>query len=375
MEKPHIPSSLPPVGLARLYSSAFVRLLGEANRALARLGELPHLLPNPDLLASPLLKREAVLSSRIEGTQTTLAQLFKYEARLSDANAGGQDAREVSNYVKALHQGTRDVERFALSHRTITGMHRVLLAGARRDQGVPGRYRTFQNYIAPTGTPIERATYVPPPPQDVPSLMGTLEAYMNRRAVLEDPLVQCGLVHYQFEAIHPFGDGNGRIGRLLIPLFFYERKIIGYPLAYVSEFFEQRRKEYYERLRAVSEQKSWKPWLLFFLQAIKTQSEDTHRRGESVFRLYKESHETVRRTSQSPHAVALVDHLFRHPLTAAPFLSKELRVTSVTAMRLLEQFARQGLLERSRGVMRRPKNPRPVRVYVFRKLMRIVSAA
>lgn len=375
MEKPHIPSSLPPVGLSHLYSAAFIRLLGEANRALARLGELPHLLPTPDFLAAPLLKKEAVLSSRIEGTQTTLAQLLKYEARLADAKAGDQDAREVSNYVKALHRGMDDIDRFALSHRTIAGMHRVLLAGARRDQGVPGQYRTFQNYIAPPGTPIERATYVPPPPQDVPSLMGKLEAYMNRRDVLEDPLVQCGLLHYQFEAIHPFGDGNGRIGRLLVPLFFYERKIIGYPLVYVSEFFEQRRKEYYEHLRAVSAQKNWKAWLVFFLQAIKDQSETTHRRGESIFHLYKESHETVRRTSQSPHAIALVEHLFRHPVTAAPFLSKSLAVTPVTAMRLLEQFARQGLLDRSQGVMRRPKNPRPVRVYAFRKLMQIISAA
>lgn len=372
MKNPFIPPPLPP-DLSGIYTPDFVRRLGEANRALAKLGELPNLLPNTDLLAAPLLRKEAVSSSAIEGTQTTLAELYKYEAKIEDKAIRKEDAREVEGYVKALHQGMEDVKNLSLSLRTVKNMHKVLLESARKDQGVPGEFRNFQAYIAPPGTPIEQATFIPVPPLEVAPLMDALEQYMNNKKALDDIIVRCGLIHYQFEAIHPFGDGNGRIGRLLIPLFFYEMGAIEYPLVYVSEFFEKDRRIYYDRLLNISERNDWQGWLSYFLEAVRTQAEATARRGKAIIELYKNYHEIIRQDMQSSNAVALVEHIFRHPYTAAPFVKKKMNVSPVTAMRLLEQFARRGLLKRSKGVMKRQKFSRPVRLYVFEKLISIVN--
>lgn len=372
MKKPFIPGILPP-DLSVIYTLDFIRLLGEANRSLARLGELPHLIPNTDLLAAPLLRKEAVLSSKIEGTQTTLSELFKYEAQISDTDVKREDAKEVENYVKALHQGMEDVGKIGLTIRTIKNMHKVLLTGVRNEQGVPGEFRDFQNYIAPRGTPIEQATYMPPPPQEVTRLMDEFESYLSQKETIEDPIIQSGLLHYQFEAIHPFGDGNGRIGRLLIPLFFYERSVIKYPLVYISEVLEQNHKTYYELLRGITEEGGWGNWLRFFVEAIKNQSDATHKRGEAIIELYRKYHEWARNEMQTVNATVLVEHIFRHPYTAAPFVSKRLKVAPPTAMRLLEKFADAKILDRSRGVIKRPKFPRPVRLYIFKELIDIIN--
>jgi Fic family protein len=374
---PYIPPKLPPA-LDNLYTPAFVKILGEANRALAKLGELSRILPtNIDLLAAPLLRKEAVLSSKIEGTQTTLSELFKYEAKLEDKNVNKADAKEVENYVKALHRGMEDVRKFSLSTRTITAMHETLLSGVRNEQGIPGKYRDFQKYIAKRGfipeQVREHATYVPPPPQEVQRLMGELENYINSKESDEDPIIKCALIHYQFEAIHPFGDGNGRIGRLLIPLFFYEREIIRYPLLYISEFFENNLQDYYGLLKDVTENGAWVEWIRFFVEAIKTQSEKTYRRGEAIMALHKEYQEKIRKEGQSANAVALIDHIFRFPYTAAPLVATRLRVSHQTAMRLLEQFARLGMLDIKQGRIKRPKFSRPVRLFVFRKLIDIIN--
>ena len=364
---------LPP-DLSGIYTPDFVRSLGEANRALAKLGELPHLLPNPDLLAAPLLRKEAVLSSKIEGTQTTLAELYKYEAKLEDKNIKKDDAKEVENYVKAMHRGMDDVKKLSLSLRTIKNMHEVLLAGVgRKDQGVPGQFRDFQAYIGPPGTPIEDATYVASPQQELNGLTGEFEKYLNNPDVIEDPIIQCGLIHYQLEAIHPFGDGNGRIGRLLIPIFFYARDIIGYPLVYISEYFEIDRQAYYDRLLMVSEKGDWKNWLLFFINGIKKQSEKTCNRGIEIVKLYKQVHEIVREKMQSSNSVALVEHIFKNPFTVAPILCEKLHISHATAMRLLEQFVDLGILNKSGAFIKRPGSSRPVKLYSFDSLTKIIN--
>ncbi|OGY41604.1 MAG: hypothetical protein A2Y82_01300 [Candidatus Buchananbacteria bacterium RBG_13_36_9] len=371
MKTPYIPTILPP-NLDSVYTQDFVKSLCEANRALAKLSELPHLLPNVDLLSAPLLRKEAVLSSKIEGTQTTLSELYKYEAQIGD-DVKKEEAKEVENYVKAMHKGMEDITNLSLSLRTIKNMHAVLLHEVRNEQGEPGEFRNFQNYIAPRGTPFENATYVPPPPQEIPNLMGMLEKYLNDKDVKEDPIIQCALLHYQFEAIHPFGDGNGRIGRLLIPLFFYERGIIKAPLIYVSEFLEQNHQDYYALLRNISEQNDWVPWLRFFIEAIKIQSNVTHRRAEEIIDLYRNYHQKILEKAQSSNAVALVEHIFKYPYTAAPFVSKKIGVSHQTSMRLLERFVELGALKRVQGRMKRPKFSRPVRLYVFQELIDIVN--
>jgi len=372
-KSPYIPPPIPPK-LEGLYVPDFVRSLGEANRALARLGELPSLLPNLDLLAAPLLRKEAILSSKIEGTQTTLGDLYKYEAKIDDHNVNRGQAKEVENYVKAMHRGMDDLSTLSLSLRTIRNMHGVLLQGVRNEQGVPGEFRNFQNYIAPRGTPIEEASYVPPAPQHVLELMSQMEVYLNKNDVVEDPIIQCGLLHYQFEAIHPFGDGNGRIGRLLVPLFFFERGIIGYPLVYISEFCERHDGDYRLLLRNVSEKQEWKPWLRFFVEAVKTQSGAIHKRGRKIIDLYREYHEQATKLSHSSNAVALVDHLFKSPYTAAPVVAKRLRITQATAMRLLESFLKADILTSRQGRVVRPKYSRPVRLFVLQKLIDILNS-
>jgi len=369
MKNPFTPPLLPP-DLKNIFIPDLVKLLGEANRSLARLGELPHILPDTDHLAAPLLRKEAVSSSAIEGTQTTLAELYKHEANILTGATESTDAKEVENYVKALHKGMQDVKNFGLSTRVLKAMHKVLMTGVRNEQGVPGEYRDFPVHIAPKGTPIEQATFVPPSSLEIDRLMKDLENYMNNVSSLEDPIIQCALAHYQFEAIHPFGDGNGRIGRLLIPLLFYHQKVIAYPLIYVSEFFERDRKEYYARLLAISETGDWDGWIKYFLRAIKNQSELTYRRGEAIIKLYKEHHDLVRKEMSSSNSVALVDHIFHHPYTAAPFLAFQLKVNQVTAMRLLERFATLGILKRSSGKYRKRK----VRVFGFTRFIEIINS-
>ena len=375
MKHPYSPPHLPPK-LENLYTSDFIYLLGEANRSLAKLGEMPNILPNEklvDRLAAPLLRKEAILSSKIEGTQTTMGELLKYEAQISDVKEKDEKSheanKEVENYVKAMHKAMQDIKQISLTLRTIKNMHEVLLSGARRDQGVPGEFRDYDAYIGPPGTPKELATYVASPPEKVLDLMNGLENYINKKNTLEDPLVQCALIHYQFEAIHPFGDGNGRIGRLLVPLFFYYKDIIKYPFVYVSEFFETNHQEYYSRLLNVTENNDWKGWIEFFLKAIREQSETTNKRGQSIIQLYKKTQDIVHEASQSSNAIFMVEHIFQHPYTVAPLISKQLKIAPKTARSLAEKFISLGLLRPGKGKW----GSRPVKVYVFTSLLDIIK--
>ena len=373
MKKPYIPPQLPP-DLSQIYKGDFILLLGEANRELARLGELPNLLPNINLaerLAAPLLKKEAVLSSKIEGTQTTLSELFKHEAQISDVEKQddiSKQAKEVENYVRAMHEGMNEIKKLSLSLRTLKNMHRVLLAGVRNDQGIPGEFRDFDAYIGPKGTPIELATYVASPPAEVNKLMHKLESYIHEPSE-EDAIIQCALLHYQFEAVHPFGDGNGRIGRLLIPLFFFYKEIIKYPLIYISEYFEKNHAEYYSRLQAVTEKGDWEGWIRFFLNGIITQSRTTFDRGEAIIDLYKQYHDRNFFNLQSPFTMELIQHIFSFPYTAAPFLAHQAKMSKKTARSLLENMTLKNLLVPSRGYYRKY----PVKIYEFRDLLKIIN--
>jgi Fic family protein len=256
-----VPDPLPP----RLSTDwDLANLLSRADRALGELSGLARNLPNPHLLIGPFVRREAVLSSRIEGTQASLSDLFYFEAAHSEKTAlpkkPPSDVQEVTNYVKALEYAPKRIKDLPLSLRLIRELHEILLSGVRGEHWTPGEFRRSQNWIGPPGCTLIDATFVPPPPQDMMEALGQLEKYLHMPSNLP-PLVHIALVHYQFEVIHPFLDGNGRIGRLLISLLLCHEGLIDQPFLYLSAFFEHRRPNYYQRLLDISTGGKWRQWI------------------------------------------------------------------------------------------------------------------
>ncbi|WP_287418153.1 Fic/DOC family N-terminal domain-containing protein, partial [Oceanithermus sp.] len=252
------PDPLPP---KLEWTSELVRALAEAERALGELAGLGRTLPNPYLFTQPFLRREAVLSSRIEGTQASLADLYAFEAQpaLFALPEQRNDVLEVRNYVRALEHGLARLRELPLCLRLLREMHAILLEGARGQNRAPGEFRRVQNWIGGSGS-IEDAVYVPPPPGEILSALDALEKYLNGESPYP-ALVDVALVHYQFEAIHPFLDGNGRIGRLLITLMLIERGLLHEPLLYLSAYFERQREHYYRLLLEVSQKGAWEAWV------------------------------------------------------------------------------------------------------------------
>src|SRR5215210_6228035 len=261
-----VPESLPP----KLdYGPPLAAALSEADRTLGELAGLGRTLPNPYLLTRPFLRREAVLSSRIEGTRASLVDLFAFEVEppLFAEPERSDDVQEVGNYVRALEHSMARLEELPISQRLLQEMHAVLMEGMRGQQRDPGEFRRILNWIGPPGSGLDEATYVPPPPAEIPTALTELERYVHGDTGLL-PLLDIALVHYQFEAIHPFLDGNGRIGRLLITLMLIERDLLPEPLLYLSAYFERHRGAYYDHLLAVSQKGEWEGWLLFFLRGV-----------------------------------------------------------------------------------------------------------
>ena len=240
-----------------------VRLLSEADLALGRLDGLARSLPNPDLFVAMYVRREAVLSSQIEWTQSSLDYLLAFEID-TPGMVQPVDLAETINYVKAMNTGIRLLAELPLSGRLIRGIHEELLAGVRGQERQPGQFRTTQNWIGPADCTIETATFIPPSPDDVPVAFGEMERFLHERAL--PPLVHAGLTHAQFETIHPFLDCNGRVGRLLITLLLVERGVLTRPLLYLSLFLKRNRAEYYDRLGAIRADGDWESWLRFFLR-------------------------------------------------------------------------------------------------------------
>ncbi|MPZ24270.1 MAG: Fic family protein, partial [Dehalococcoidia bacterium] len=250
-------------------SARLVYLLDEASRAVAMLAGVGETLPNPHLLITPFLRREAVSSSAIEDTQASISDLFLYEAAGRDAG----DAREVANYVKAFIHGEQLLEALPLSVRLINQVHATLLTGVRGEDKSPGQIRNDQVWIGRPGTPIEEARFVPAPPNYIADCLADWERFVNESPEIP-PLICCAMMHYQFEAIHPYRDGNGRVGRLLIALFLKATGVLPTPLLYLSDFFERNRTTYYERLNDISSSGSWDDWFAFFLDGVVEQAGD-----------------------------------------------------------------------------------------------------
>lgn len=340
-----VPDPLPP---ALEWTPALVRALSDADRAVGRLAGEGGRLPNPHLLIRPFVRREAVLSSRIEGTQATLGELLAAEAG-AVVSRSPADLREVANYVVALEYGIKRLPKLPLSLRLVRDLHARLMQGVRGNQATPGEFRRSQNWIGPPGCSLSNATYVPPPPSEVIGCLDSWEKFLHVTSL--PPLVQVGLVHSQFEAIHPFLDGNGRIGRLLITLFLVERRILPRPLLYLSAFFEATRRDYYDRLLAVTERGEWEAWIEYFLNGVARQAEDALSRAERINTLLEKWRMAVAGSSSKVPA-ALVNRLTENPYWTIKRVAQRLGVAYTTAERGVERLEALGIVTQTTDAKR-----------------------
>lgn len=324
-------------------------LLADASLALGRLDGLGHTLPNPHLLIRPFARIEAVGSSRIEGTQASLADLYAAEAEvpLLPPSEVRDDAIEVRNYVRALELGLELLGELPISVRLLRRMHAVLMEGVRGRNKAPGELRRGQNWIG--GYDLRSAVYVPPPHHLVPDLLSQLEHYINRENSPHHPLVDLALVHYQFEAIHPFWDGNGRMGRLLITLMLLDKKLLEQPLLYLSSYFEKTRDEYYRLLHRVSTDGDWRSWVAYFLYGVHTQALDALERSARLVELRERYRKTLQGARARGTLLRVVDHLFARPIFTVRQLESELEIRFATANKAVAQLTQAGILTELTG--------------------------
>jgi cell filamentation protein, protein adenylyltransferase len=361
--KPFEPEHLP---VGSLNWTELIPLIGSANRAIAGYEGVLYGVPNPDVLLSPLTTQEAVLSSRIEGTQAELEDVYKFEAgeEVSD-NERRYDIQEIVNYRRALRRAEKLLKDKPLCLNTLLELHSILLDSVRGHNKARGRFRTIQNWIGPENTPIEQAKFVPPVPLRIMEHLTDWENYYH--AEERDPLVQLAIVHAQFETIHPFIDGNGRIGRMLIPLFLYEKKLLSRPNFYLSAYLEAHRDEYVQRLRALGQPASWTQWVMFFLTAIDTQARVNSAQAKSIQDLYERLKKQIIGLTRSQYAVPLLDRLFVHPIFRSSDLTSRKDMPSTPmVMNMLRSLKDAGVLK----VVREGGGSRP-QILAFPELLNL----
>lgn len=356
-----VPGPLP----AKLeFGASLISVLSAADQAVGRLAGVGQMLPNPHLLISPFMRREAVLSSRIEGTQASLTDLFRFEAAAS-VGPNPPDVQEVANYVHALQYALERYAKLPLSLRLIRETHGRLMHGVRGADQASGEFRRVQNWIGSPGSAVDQARFVPPPPMEMNAALGAFEKFLHGGTDLPR-LVRLAMIHYQFEAIHPFLDGNGRIGRLLITFLLCVEGALPGPLLYLSAYFERHRQAYYDHLLAVSQKGDWNEWVAFFLRGVTEQSADAVKRSQQLLNL----RDTFRKRCQSPRASALlltqVDNLFSCPVTSVGHSAKLLNVTPLSAQKNLEKLITVGIVREVTGKQRN-------RVYVAEDIIRALD--
>lgn len=345
------------------FSFEFVRILSEADRGIGVLKSLGKLIPNPNLLVAPYVRKEAVQSSRIEGTQASLSEIFYYEASKEKPKHG--DVLEVLNYVRAMNYGLSRLKELPLSLRLVREIHLKLMEGVRGETMKPGEFRTTQNWIGPPGCSLADATYVPPPAPEMNEALRQWEKFLHAEDSIA-PLIKCALMHYQFEAIHPFLDGNGRVGRLLVTFYLYEKGYLEYPILYLSDFFERYRNEYYDLLLGVSQEGNWDAWLKYFIRAIAEQSKIAEETGYKILNLQKEYRLRLQKESATTPVFQLLDMLFLNPYVSLSGASEYLKITWPTAKSAVERLVKLGML---REVSGRKRN----RIYCFEELLNILA--
>lgn len=338
-----VPNPLPP-NLASDWDLS--RALSEADRNVSELAGLGRMLPNPNLFIRPFLRREAVLSSKIEGTHSDLTDLYMYEGGqltlpgLEPALPEDEDVFEVFNYVRALEAGLSQLEDTRISLWMLCGLHKILLEGVRGQYATPGEFRTRQNWIG--GETIHRAVYVPPPVIELEPALNNLERYFYQDDY--PPLIRLALIHYQFEAIHPFVDGNGRIGRLLLSMLLVSWKLLPLPLLHLSAYIETHRQEYYDLLLKISQAGAWRDWVLFFLRATTAQAVDTSIRIKRIQDLQQLWHQRLMDARAAHSAFQLADRLFENPIITIPNAEHVLEMSHRGAALVVQKLTDLGML-------------------------------
>lgn len=345
-----------------------IPLIGPASAALARYDGILGAIPNATLLLSPLMTQEAVLSSRIEGTQATMSEVLEYEAGIipkDDPNKTA-DIQEVLNYRRAMRHAVDLLEDLPLCQRLLKDAHKVLMEGVRGQNKSPGEYRKIRNWIGPPGSPIEKATYIPISIEELPRAMGEWEHFIHKE--YEDKLVQLSLLHGEFEALHPFLDGNGRLGRMFVPLFLFSSRLIQSPMFYISAYLEAHRDEYYNKLRDISRTNDWTGWCCFFMEAIKEQAIENHAKATAILQLYEEEKDRVIELTRSQYAIRALDFLFNRPIFPSTAFTTESDIPKPTAHRLLNILRDNSML-----YIFKPGEGRKSGVFIYPKLLNIAE--
>jgi Fic family protein len=346
--KAFLPKPLPPEP-SIAFDGELLTLLSEADLALGRLDGSTETLPNPDMFVFMYVRKEAVLSSQIEGTQASLLDVLEFEAQALENGHPG-DVREVINYIDAMNYGLDRLRKLPLSLRLIREIHERLLKDVRGGERTPGEFRRSQNWIGSAGETLSTASYVPPPPHEMLEAVGALEKFLHRSPPMPD-LIKIGLVHSQFETIHPFLDGNGRVGRLLIAFLLCERKILHRPLLYLSFYFKKRRTEYYDRLQTVRDHGDWEGWLKFFLRGVHEVAEEATDTARKILRMREDHRRLIQEQMRGSAAKALsvLESLYAGPIISVQHASSSAGIVFTSANSILQSLANLGLLEETTG--------------------------
>lgn len=357
--QPYVPDRLP---LTNLGFERLIRRVGPANAALARYDGLLQSVINPSVLLSPLTNQEAVLSSKIEGTQATVDEVLEYEAGIEFDAEKVKDIQEVVNYRTALTLAKEALTERPLNLALLRQIHGTVMNSVRGADKSPGQFRVHQNWIGPEGCTIEQASFVPPSPLQLLDHLEAFERYLASDDV--DPLLQVAVVHAQFELLHPFNDGNGRVGRLLIPLFLFQKKALGSPMFYLSEYLESHRDEYYARLRGISQQGDWTGWVEFFLTAITMQAQTNAVRVHGILALYEEMKQRVTELTRSQHALKVLDTLFHRPIFQSSDFVERSGIPKTTSLSFLAWLRDAGIL-----TVLREQSGRRSAIFAFTELL------
>lgn len=344
-----IPAPLSPDPPLKM-DAELTRLLSKADRSLGRLDGVSSVLPNPDLFVAMYVRHEAVLSSQIEGSQNTLEDVLEFELD-TKGHESPKDVAEVVNYIHAMNYGLQRLAELPLSLRLIREIHEKLLKGVRGGKRAPGEFRKNQNYIGPENCTLETATFVPPPVPEMHKALDSLEKFLHDTSF--PLLIHCGLAHAQFETIHPFMDGNGRVGRLLITFLLCQRRVLQRPLLYLSHYLKAHRAEYYDRLMAIRNDGNWEGWLKFFLRGAFEVSEAATATARAILELREQHRQTIaEKASSSAISLRLLDYLFEQPIMTIRLAEKRLHCSYVTANKAIDQLAELDLLREITGWQR-----------------------
>ena len=322
-----------------------IPLLGPTYAAVANYGGILSAIPNPAVLLTPLTTQEAVLSSRIEGTQATIGEVFEFEATGDTGKFNEErknDISEILNYRKAMAEAVKQLNTYPLSIRVLKAIHQVLLENVRGTNKAPGEFRKIANWIGPYGCSIEEAYFVPISADKLLDGISTWEKFIHQE--FKDNIVKLALLHVEFESLHPFLDGNGRLGRIFIPLFLWQTGIISLPMFYISATLEKRREEYYQKLRNVSQNNGWTDWIVFFLDAVKEQADNNKNKAKQIFDLYDEMKDKIQSITNSRFAISLLDFIFKRPIFSTSLFVEETKIQKSSAQRLLLQLQENNII-------------------------------